>query len=489
MGLFKPSWKSIDPEKRRQAVSKLTDQEKLKKVAAQDADIDVRYAAIRRITDETFLAAYAAQINHRGLQYAAIEQIQSWPMLLQLAAACSKNSDICITCFKRIPVQLPREALEILYNAGGWAALLAAERTKDIIVLKKLENDYDEGVRHRAKWELEKIEKEQQINSTDLTLQRRLLRESDDPDVVLNAADKLNDEELILQRLIAEADSDMEGKWDLVKGLAGKIKEPASLRQLFALDNDRFRRCICEPVLKRMQEIEPEFVIKAAQSGDYDRTVRCAAVKLLTDPELLTEIGLTDSEVRYYVMTNRYFQNDQRVFAAVLSDPNADAVDVGEAAKRVSDPALILERLAFEKNEKLIGILCSSVSELKPYAEDIKMVLGSRPTGGVDYQKTSPSPTVTANLRRDADRKIAAWMDAAKRLIAFAETQPQVLLPLWNRLDAAITGAEAEIRYHRYLPTGSSEWDDGAQDFRFSFDEESWTEKIPTGLVFPKRQA
>lgn len=41
MGLFKPSWKSIDPEKRRKAVKALTNQEKLKQVAAKDPDIDV----------------------------------------------------------------------------------------------------------------------------------------------------------------------------------------------------------------------------------------------------------------------------------------------------------------------------------------------------------------------------------------------------------------------------------------------------------------
>ena len=36
------------------------------------------------------------------------------------------------------------------------------------------------------------------------------------------------------------------------------------------------------------------------------------------------------------------------------------------------------------------------------------------------------------------------------------------------------------------LDTGKSEWDSGAQDFRFSFDEKSWTETRPTGLVFPR---
>lgn len=93
-----------------------------------------------------------------------------------------------------------------------------------------------------------------------------------------------------------------------------------------------------------------------------------------------------------------------------------------------------------------------------------------------------------ANMRRDANAAVASWIEAAKRLITFAETRPEALLPLWDRLDSAITDAEAEIRFHRYLSTGSSEWDDGAQDFRFSYDEEEWAEKTPTGLFFPSRQ-
>ena len=76
MGLFTPAWKNKDPQKRKEAVLKMTDQEKLKKVAAQDPEGYVRGYALERITDEKFLAAYAVQINDEWLLSKALEQIR-----------------------------------------------------------------------------------------------------------------------------------------------------------------------------------------------------------------------------------------------------------------------------------------------------------------------------------------------------------------------------------------------------------------------------
>ena len=488
MGLFKPSWKSSDPHKRFEAVQKLKNQDKLKKVAARDPEGYVRYTALERITDESFLAAYAVQINDDGLRNKALEQIHSVPLLAQLAAMLTRNSEACRTCLKNIPGQIPREALNLMYKAGGWAALLAAERMNDASVLEKLKIDSDSIVRHRAERDLQEIKKQQQMKSSDPDLQRRLLQESNDPDIVVNAAEKLRDDKLILRRLLTEASADSKkNNWQLTRALTEKLSDPQSFRFIFEQDNPALHRLTDEPALMRLAKTDPDFVREIALSEKYTTSIRNKAVMQLTDPALLTEIGLNNPDLRFHVMLNKHFDWDQRFVAALLKDPQARKIDFEQAASHISDPELILERLSTEKNAEIIHILCTCHPNLKPYADQIKTVLESGPVAGVNYERRQPTPTVTNNLRRDADRKIAGWISAAEKLIAFAKTGPKSLLPLWDRLDAAITGSETEIRYHRYLDTGKSEWDDSAQDFKFSFDEKFWSEKKPTGLVFPPR--
>ncbi len=489
MGLFTPAWKNKDPLKRCEAVKTLKDQEKLKTIAAQDPERYVRYAALERITDETFLAVYALKINHDGLREHAIKSIHSVPVLVQVAAMLKENNSACIACFEQLPGQLPREALNVLYQAGGWAALHAAERMKDVPALKKLLNDSDSSVRYRAERALQGIEKEQQMKSADPDLQRRLLLESADEELVLGAADKLHDDELIFRRLVTEASEEnthREWNWKLGGKLTEKLSDPSWIKRLLEEGNDRLRRMTAEAACKRLMAVDPDYIAGIAQDEKTDSTVRREAVGVLTDPGLLAEIGLKYPDMRFYVMLNKHFNGDMRLVEAVLNDPDVSKNDLEKAVKFCSDPELILKRLAAEQKPDIIAILCSGVPSLKPCAEEIKTVLKGGPVAVIDYGRRAMTQTVKENFSRDAEKQLAVWTDSARRLIDYAKTQPSDLKPLWDRLDAAITGSVAEIRYHRYLDTGKSEWDSDAQDFKFSFDEKSWTETRPTGLVFPR---
>ena len=147
MGLFTPAWKNKDPQKRKEAVLKMTDQEKLKKVAAQDPEGYVRGYALERITDEKFLAAYAVQINDEWLRSKALEQIRSPELLVALAVHLTKNANACKVCFNALSDKLPKEALPILYQAGGWAALYPAEQRNDEDALKRLLRDPEQQVK------------------------------------------------------------------------------------------------------------------------------------------------------------------------------------------------------------------------------------------------------------------------------------------------------------------------------------------------------
>ena len=489
MGLFKPSWKSSDPLKRRDAVKALKDQEKLKKVAAQDPEGYVRYAALERITDEKFLAAYAYQIDNSGLRTHAIKQIHSQQVLVALAALLTQDGTACITCFENLPGQLTRETLDELYPAGGWAALLAAERMKDEPELKKLKGmDPDDMVRHRAERALKDMEKERQMNSDDPSELRCSLLESKDEELVLNAAEKLRDDKLILQRLEAETSENPPGRdnnWRIGKKLVEKISDPECLRQLLSGQNKKLTRMVAEPALKKLMEVDPDFVSSIAKDEQTGSSLRCEAVSQLTDPALLTEIGLKYPGVRFYCLLNKHFDGNPRLLETVLADPASSEHDVELALRHNPRPECILKRLETEKNPKVIGMLCSHIPELEPYARAIQTVLKGGPVATVDYGTRKLTPVVQENFRRDAEAQLGVWTASAERLVAFAKTRPAALRPLWDRLAAAITGSVAEIHYHRFLETGSSEWDSGAQDFKYYADEKSWSETRPTGLVFP----
>ena len=489
MGLFTPAWKNKDPQKRKEAVLKMTDQEKLKKVAAQDLEDYVRGYALERITDEKFLAAYAVQINDEWLRSKALEQIRSPELLVALAVHLTKNANACKVCFNALSGKLPKEALPVLYQAGGWAALYPAEQRNDEDALKRLLRDPEQQVTYRAKWALEKIEKNKKMMSDDPSVLRPLLLVSTDEDLVIKAAEKLRDDDLIMQRLMTECAKDyhQNKNYKLIEKLTKSISNPDRLKQLVESDNRSLQVPTADHALERLMSFDPGYVEAVARNQKIDRNIRCNAVMQLTDPALLTEIGLKDPEVRFYVMLNKHFNDDPRLITAILESSDSSENDVVSAVERCKDQKLLLKRLETEKSLKVIKKICTGIPDLKPYAGDIETVLKSGPVAGVNYERRKLTPTVVANFSRDAEKELAIWTGSANRLIDFAKTNPKSLLPLWDRLDKAITGSVAEIRYHRWLDTGRSEYDSNAQDFKFTFDEKHWTETHPTGLTFPPK--
>ena len=71
------SWDSPVPETRLKAIrdGKLTDQEELKRIAAQDQYAEIRAAALYYIKDDNYLASYAMQIKNEDLTRTAISRI------------------------------------------------------------------------------------------------------------------------------------------------------------------------------------------------------------------------------------------------------------------------------------------------------------------------------------------------------------------------------------------------------------------------------
>lgn len=87
MGLFKPSWKTKNPQKRLSAAKAVTDQEILKKLAATDPVLEIRLAVIDKITDEQFLAVFANEMQNDSITMAVMNQINDTELLFALAVS------------------------------------------------------------------------------------------------------------------------------------------------------------------------------------------------------------------------------------------------------------------------------------------------------------------------------------------------------------------------------------------------------------------
>ncbi len=117
MGLFEPAWKHKDPQKRIRGITKLSDQEILKQIAATDPNLEVRLAAIEKITDELFLTQLCLALKHSDVSKACLNRIRTKQFLLELAL--KDQTTISQSCFDRIKTSLNKEELHtILFEAA-----------------------------------------------------------------------------------------------------------------------------------------------------------------------------------------------------------------------------------------------------------------------------------------------------------------------------------------------------------------------------------
>lgn len=94
---------------------KVTDQALLKRLAGQDEDFLVRSKTLKKIEDDLFLAAYALKINHDELAQIAARGIRSPMVLAALAAGCGREV-VIRECLEKLGDQPSPEALGVLAN-------------------------------------------------------------------------------------------------------------------------------------------------------------------------------------------------------------------------------------------------------------------------------------------------------------------------------------------------------------------------------------
>lgn len=113
---FKPELKHSKAVIRMKAISKLTDNSVLSKIAKTDPSDKVRKAAIKRITDESILQEFALSNSTIGIQKIAINKIKNMDRLINIAKKI-KHPGFEKIVFKRIKVQ--DVLLDIAEHATG----------------------------------------------------------------------------------------------------------------------------------------------------------------------------------------------------------------------------------------------------------------------------------------------------------------------------------------------------------------------------------
>ncbi|MDP8240898.1 MAG: HEAT repeat domain-containing protein [Candidatus Hatepunaea meridiana] len=134
--LFRPAYKSKDPEVRLKAVETLNDQSALKIIAEEDKSPRVRMAAIEKITDQDVLTQVALDGNEIDARIAAVERIDSQETLAEIIKL-RKNYELMAACFSRITDKKILEAIanDPEYNMS--ARRIAIENYADEALLQE----------------------------------------------------------------------------------------------------------------------------------------------------------------------------------------------------------------------------------------------------------------------------------------------------------------------------------------------------------------
>ncbi|MDR1676696.1 MAG: hypothetical protein LBR86_09550 [Tannerella sp.] len=85
MGLFIPAWKSKNAEKALRAVEKMTDPEKLARIAKEAKRRDTCMAAVEKLTDQTALVDVAKHAGKWFVREAAVKKVTDQTVLADIA--------------------------------------------------------------------------------------------------------------------------------------------------------------------------------------------------------------------------------------------------------------------------------------------------------------------------------------------------------------------------------------------------------------------
>ncbi len=137
--LFKPAYKSKNPEVRLKAVSRLDDQKLLAEIAMGDLSPRVRMAAVSKVNDQDLLVDIAVNGKELDARLSAVERINSQEKIAEIIKV-RKNYQLMGACFARITDKkiLKRIANDADYNRS--ARRMAIENYADESFLEEINN-------------------------------------------------------------------------------------------------------------------------------------------------------------------------------------------------------------------------------------------------------------------------------------------------------------------------------------------------------------
>lgn len=296
--LFRPIWKHSDPEKRKEAVSKLTDPTLLTTIATEDSvqfvrlaavaalagntdallvivdsaeDPAVRRVSLERISDEDALLTVAMGAP-TVLREQATNQIQSQTHLARIA---TENSDPSI----RLEAIVRLEAQDTLREVARSESDPAARRQAVLRVtapdllgeLARLDPHPD--VRGAAVFGLE-----------DPIVLAAIAQQDESADVRVSALGKLGDESALARIALGDAEAEVR------LAAASRLNDQATLETVARADGDSEVR---KAALARVTD---QAALADLIRGESNPAVRTSAFRHLKEPALLADLALADPE-------------------------------------------------------------------------------------------------------------------------------------------------------------------------------------------------
>ena len=142
----------------------------------------------------------------------------------------------------------------------------------------------------------------------------------------------------------------------------------------------------------------------------------------------------------------RHAETMKRLKGKLPDDPDGQRafINAMEDAKRSLGHSGIACFTGYQGTKELLDC-CMLIESLRPYAYDVLVTLNSVMLYRSHWVRLAarPEPTLESLISHAKDCK--RWRTAARRIIALSSERPDVLYPVWDRLDAAINGAKAYV--------------------------------------------
>jgi predicted regulator of amino acid metabolism with ACT domain len=282
MGLFKPAWMSDHGEKAVEAVGKIADQDKLKRIAEEAPYGGARRAAVQRITDQTFLAHIVETDNDSGVRSAAVSGLTDQDLLANVARTDNDNG------VRAVAVGLLTDQAtiaNIAMNCSDVVLDVAIERLTEPYAIARVAKNLSYMAFNATSWNADakgwgtRACKALLQHVTDQGLLADIAKSAGNSTVIKVAIKGIQDTKHL-------ANIAKDGKGDASLEALKKITDQVVLAELVGASRDPW---FLSEVIKRIND--QSVLAGIARNADHGKELREKAVEALTDQSVLAELA------------------------------------------------------------------------------------------------------------------------------------------------------------------------------------------------------